>query len=391
MARVYYFLSETGRPVSHTDVAWHAVLPMNRHAARVPHDKKSRETWTNGDYFEAARAFLDRNGGALLGEAVSGRLKRSVCLEEIDEIHITLLKHGAFYHPARIRATGAFPPLCFVLNTAISPEGKQILRQEVEALKRLHVTETDALLPRVYAQASVPARIGNIQMFLGDWFIDFHEFHLSEKPAAGGYGIRVWNDTNGHYFLSDEQTDALYHGAALLLTAYYNPMTFDQIFPWHHGAGDFVVRVNGSDIDVRLITVRQYAPLFAAASPSPADAAPSEQVMFGLLIFLLNLTLRMRIDRLDGTGELVWAPETVLAPVWYGFLQGLAQGLFRHPWSADLVSAFTAYLSRIPVAAAYELALEAGGGFHADAEERALINANLIDHVAALWTQYIPQ
>jgi hypothetical protein len=44
-----------------------------------------------------------------------------------------------------------------------------------------------------------------------------------------------------------------------LLTAYYNIDTGEQIFPWHHAAGDFVVTPLAEGFPVKLIAVRGYA------------------------------------------------------------------------------------------------------------------------------------
>lgn len=384
--RISFFLPATAEPVSDACDDWHSPLPLNRRAARVPGPRTQDAGLTNGDYFKAARFLLKRDRFQFVRGAVSARLKRPVFVEELEEIHIVLMKHGAFYHPALVRVMAADRLLCFVLNTAVSQDGIRILHQEVQALRRLHRYESDDGLPVVYGEVSVPTRCGTVTMFLADWFEGFHEFHLSGTNTETPFKISVWDETDGHHVLSDEQTCALYHRAARLLTAYYNPRTFEQIFPWHHAAGDFVVRVNKSDIDVRLITVRRYAPLFTAADPPLGGCPQPEQVMFGLLIFFLNLSIRMRIDRLDGTGDLVWAPDTALEPTWNGFLEGLGHGFFADRRSVALVSDFRAYLSRIPVEAAFDLAREAAGGFHAKADESPLIASHLIDHIAALWT-----
>jgi hypothetical protein len=37
----------------------------------------------------------------------------------------------------------------------------------------------------------------------------------------------------------------------MILTACYDPISSRQIFPWHHAAGDFVVRVERERVGVR--------------------------------------------------------------------------------------------------------------------------------------------
>jgi len=96
---------------------------------------------------------------------------------------------------------------------------------------------------------------------------------------------------------------------------YYNLETFEQIFPWHHAAGDFVVKVQKESIDVRLVTARQYAPML--------DRSEGVSVHEGLLFFLLNLSVRMRLDRLDGVGAVAWADDDCVDATLEGFVEGL--------------------------------------------------------------------
>jgi hypothetical protein len=45
-----------------------------------------------------------------------------------------------------------------------------------------------------------------------------------------------------------------------------------------------------------------------------------------LILFFLQLTIQMRVDRLDGTGDVVWADDACMEGVVAGFLGGLASG-----------------------------------------------------------------
>ncbi len=101
----------------------------------------------------------------------------------------------------------------------------------------------------------------SLSLFLADWFEGFHEFHLSLDPLDGIQKLVLWDGSPRPNYLSRHQTRHVYIEISKILTLYYNPRTYDQIFPWHHGAGDFVVRVDGDRIEVRLVTVRQYGPL----------------------------------------------------------------------------------------------------------------------------------
>jgi hypothetical protein len=124
----------------------------------------------------------------------------------------------------------------------------------------------------------------------------------------------------------------------MILTAYYNPMTFEQIFAWHHAAGDFIVNIDQGRPEVKLITVRRYAPLFENIEPDP------ETVIQCLQIFLYNLSLRMRLDRLDGVGEMARAPDLVVKATVQGFFKGLNLQLTAQDLPLELASIFRTYI-----------------------------------------------
>lgn len=352
---------------------------MNRHGDAYSDAACHEEFCCHGEYFEGARAFLERDRFSVLMRAVSSRVGRGVRLDEMGEVGIILMKHGAFYHPARVTVAGFSLPLCFVLNVAASEAGRHILEAEYLALEKLGRSGGKAYVPGVYGKtASIGSRC--LAMFLGDWFHGFHEFHLSRDPGDGRDKIRVWDEGQGAFFLGDVRTRELYHQAAFILTHYYNPLTFEQIFPWHHAAGDFVLRIDAGGLQMRLITVRGYGQMFRGVAS--AGEGGLDQTMAALLIFLLNLSIRMRIDRLDGTGELAWAGEETVTPMWQGFcrsLAGMGQG------TGDLLDAFRSYLSAISLCDGLDLALAAAGGFHPQAPERALLERHLEAHVASLW------
>jgi len=101
------------------------------------------------------------------------------------------------------------------------------------------------------------------------------------------------------------------------LTLYYNVQTYDQIFPWHNGAGDFVAKFEEDKADVRLITVRGYGPLVLSDEREFIDPLKA------LVLFFLSITVKMRIDRDDGMGKNVWADSITPLPVIDGLLEGL--------------------------------------------------------------------
>jgi hypothetical protein len=152
-----------------------------------------------------------------------------------------------------------------------------------------------------------------LKLFLAQWFEGFHEFHLSHRGTGEAHAFKVWDLDAGEAFLSPEETLSLFHQAAEILTSYLDVDSFKEIYPWHHAAGDFVLCRQEAGVEVRMITVRGYRAL------SEFGSDPKEK-WIGIAHFFLNLTLRMRIDRLDGTGELVWAGPECLGGVVSGFL-----------------------------------------------------------------------
>ena len=58
----------------------------------------------------------------------------------------------------------------------------------------------------------------------------------------------------------------------------------------------------------------------AGSAAKPDD---ERALLDALVIFFIHLSVRMRLDRLDGVGAVAWAPNHCLAPMIDGFFQGL--------------------------------------------------------------------
>ena len=173
-------------------------------------------------------------------------------------------------------------------------------------------------------------------MFFADWFQGYHEFHLSIDREDGSRKLVLWDTDQGHCCLPASEAWRIYSQAARILTLYYDVETFEQIFPWHHAAGDFVVRAQGDSLDVRLVTARQYAPM---VEPSQG-LSPHEALLF----FLSNLSVRMRLDRLDGVGPVTWADDDCVDATLVGFAEGLATKQGQESLDMGSVSGFLQYL-----------------------------------------------
>lgn len=293
-----------------------------------------------GAYFESVRDVLLEDDGRVLAAAVGREMGTAVQPADLQSVDICLEKHGAHYHPARLQVRCRDVDVALVMSVASSETGKQLLRQDFANLLRLGADDRWGFLPRVYHwfRATEPHRPA---MMLGQWLEGFDEFHLSRRADDGACALVAWAP-EGPRQLTSEQSDTVYRGASKLLTAFYNPLTFEQIGQWHHAAGDFVVAVDANPPAVRLTTVRSYVPLLEDVPVT------TQTVLHGLLLFLVNLTVRMRFDRLDGTGAAVLADPQTVVPALEGFFEGLT---LRESVQSDLeglAAGFGLYLSRQP-------------------------------------------
>lgn len=297
---------------------WSAPLPDTRHAfGRSDEGGASSHAMTYGDYFNAVQHFLSQDNYSLLCEATGQAVGDSVTTDEIDAISVFLVKYGAFYHPAYVVVAGRGRHLPFVLNVAVSQEGRGMIAQEYQNLLRLTTEHTPSYWPQVYGMGQGDDPSGRrIPMFLGQWFDGFYEFHLTgEDPDRRQ--VVVWDTGGGHWMLSQDQVLACLEQAACILTHAYNPLTFEAIGHWHHAAGDFVIALDADDVVLRLITVRNYAPMIEGA---PSDVA---SILEALLVFLVGMTLKLRLDRLDGIGRMACHRDDVVPAICRGFFRGL--------------------------------------------------------------------
>lgn len=367
--RFRFYLSDRRSALAASDSIWHAPLPQSRFPrsedAGAPLDPEA----TYGAYFEAVTDFLSWRGFHRLREAVGVRRQLSPECLDFSEIRVFLEKHGAFYHPARIEAIGAGFQESFVANVAVSPAGCAAIQGEFALLKELNRLLPEGFLPQVYTfgdGGGPGAR--RWQLFLGEWFADFSEFHLTHHPADGGLGILVWDARNGVFFLSQAQARQLYRQVALILTAYFDLSNSRHIFPWHHAAGDFVVQCRNGVVALRLITARQFLPI--VSSPQVAAESLAEVLFF----FLANLSIQTRIDRLEGVGNLVWSDDLAVGETLKGVLMGLEK---KHPLLPTRFLEYLGSFSREEMDDFFRVVLET---VDHRSPEFSLVGKNLVDH-----------
>ncbi len=323
--------------LTEADAQWHRPLPADRHAGPA-----TLSAVSYGDYFTAVSDYLNGDGRDALALAAQDQLGRAFHLSALDRIQIHLVKHGAFYHPARVTVTIGTRRLDVVLNVAVSPAGRERLAAEAAHLAHLAADFSPRFIPRVYGWGA--GRIGDrepLPMFLGEWLNGYHELH----PTVGSDHQRpwaVWDPEHGRWHLSETQVAEFFRQAVFILTHYFDPHTIAAIQAWHHAAGDFVVRAQGADLELRLITVRRYGPLLLLVQD---DELTIERLLEVLAVFFLRTSLWMRLDRLDGVGDLTWAGEAALPPMWEGFVQGLESMARRNDFPGNFVPSVIAYLA----------------------------------------------
>jgi hypothetical protein len=264
---------------------------------------------TYGQYMSSVARLLSENSFMALRKLLKKQLKPTPKLEAASNIELIAEKHGALYSVSRLRIRFADDERSFAVNCAFSPDQHAFLDVEVRLLANLHARFGLPYLPLPFISAKAPG----LMLSIAEWFENHHEFHLS-PDLSGAPAINVWRQSGGSQFLDAGKTPELYAQASKILTSYLDDRSFSQIYPWHHAAGDFIVDESQIPMSLRLITVRGYRPLLVRKSDC-------RDKMLGSLHFFVNLGIRMRIDRLDGTGELAWAGPQCLPGVIRGFVQ----------------------------------------------------------------------
>ncbi|MEW5908918.1 MAG: hypothetical protein AB1659_03870, partial [Thermodesulfobacteriota bacterium] len=225
-----------------------------------------------------------------------------------------------------------------------SEDGAAWIQKEYHRLKRLTEKYPYSYLPEVFGIGAYESSHKPVRMFLGEWLEGYHEFHHVPEGNSGETRIQVWYEEKGRFFLNDSQEVEAYRQISHILTRYYDIHTFEAISSWHHAAGDFVIRTDENSIRVKLISVRNYAPMIKAHSVSEKIDAKPAFLLHALLLFFLNLSICIRLDRIEGVGETVWADEAALEGLMLGFYSGLEMNPTPEGFPASISDCFKAYL-----------------------------------------------
>ena len=277
---------------------------------------------TLGDYFGAIREFVLKNNGDHLLSALNS-IYSEVRFKDISEIRILSVAHGAFYHLASVEIVLKDKSVKFCVSTALTDEGKACLENEFNILGRLNRVHDFPYLPQTYFKGKIECGTGigemrqSLSMFLGDWFENYYEWHLSKDKEKGVSGIRIWDTALGNRFATDKERFEIFKQSSKILTLYYDTRDSSRIYPWHHAAGDFIVKTDPGAVDIRLTTVRHYGPIMEMPPDDPAAG------LGAIIHFFLDLTVSMRLDRMDGVGEAAWVDDYSVDAVVQGFFEGL--------------------------------------------------------------------
>jgi len=339
---------------------------------------------TLGDYFNTALAFLlEENPDDLMDTALSRRQKHSRG-EPITKLVIRSEKQGALYHVASVESAGNQTNQKYVLITALTERSRYALERESETLSFLNRKHPSSGLPTVYCKGDRQIVRGSqketLSFLLGEWFEGYHEWHVSRDSLRKQF-LCIWDQDKGHYTAGEKLFFELFRQAARTLTLLYDPETASQVNPWHHAAGDFVISTRGSEPSVRLTTARGYEPLLTLPAHTP------NKTIVNLLFFFLHLGLRMRLDRLDGVGEIDWIEGNILDAVKKGFFEALAmmadEGRFGKTIAHDFLELLRSF-SPSELIASFKPLLEIYR--ERDEEELKVIRKNLQGHVEELFS-----
>jgi len=383
MPRFSFFIFHSKEPVTAESRIWHEPIPL-RLDAFMKQDGDA-ESVSHAAYFQAVHTFLKANSFETIRHAVSRQLNCDVETQDIGEIRICLQKHGEFYHPARIETVVHQKRLFLVLNVAISETGRRFIEAEFQILNRLNTKQPLQCLPQVYGFGRAVSNGKILAMFLGQWFEGYHEFHISIDPFDKTPKIMVWDDERSRFFLSTDQTKILYAQVSKILTAYYNLESFEQILSWHHAAGDFILKIENKKPELKLVTVRRYEAIFENQQNSHSAPADPQRILQALLIFFLSLSIYMRLDRLDGIGEMVWSDSIAVEPTLIGFLEALAIKPDVPSLPDSPMACFMAYLASCNEGDLIDLATAIVNRFNPRMPGLPVIKENIRPHVEALY------
>ena len=337
-----------------------------------------------GDYFKAIEQFVTGNNGEALLRILETVRQAPVSSSDIAEILIRSEKHGGLYHLSSVEILGPDVQHKFVVSTAVTESSKQWLHREFQALQLLNQSFGLPYIPEVFLleelELQTPGGSSKLMLMLGQWFEDHHEWHLHRGDSGEPHWV-IWDFKRGYRRAEDREIFEIYEQASLILTLYYNVKSTHQIYPWLHAAGDFVVKSEDETVDVRLTTVRGYEPLMVFLEEQ--DLNP----VMALITFFLNLSIRMRLDRWEGVGEVAWAPAFSVRPTVQGFFRALENMEKEGRYEPGGTGSFAALLRTFRKDELRRLSVPLLDFYRQESREMAsLVEKQLDSHCQTLWS-----
>lgn len=272
------------------------------------------------DYFTAIEQFLIHNHASL--ESILGlALNKKAQFNHIQKVIIRSEKHGAFYHLARIDIFIDNAIAKFGLCIALSSTGKSTLNREFKTLCYLVDHFQLPYLPRPYLKAEeqviTHGKKEEFTFILSQWLDGYNERHLSSGSGTQDQRICIWDTQRGRRYAPQQVAELIFRSMGKILTLYYDTKRYFGIYPWHQAAADFVLKNTNETLEVRLTTARAYEPL------AIFRAHPDPNPLIALFYFFLNLGIRLRLDKAEGVGEVIWANKDLLKSGIEGFMDAL--------------------------------------------------------------------
>ena len=109
-----------------------------------------------------------------------------------------------------------------------------------------------------------------------------------------------------------------------------------------------------------------------------------ESMIQSMLVFLLNLSLRMRVDRVQGVGALAWIDDRAVAGTVAGFFDGMSQKTGVETLAEPFAVLFKDYVASCTPDDLFDVAGSIVDSFHPQAPETPLIRKHLKNHCATL-------
>lgn len=375
--RVQYGL-EVGSWIEPGSAPWDHPLP----GSTLTETPTRQHPPTYGELFDQVVRWILDQPNAYRSPMAAGPITQKEVMEPLEPVSIRLVKHGVCYHVCRVSLPSpGKKAIDLAVQVAVSAPGLSVIERDFQWMQTLYGRSADPILPKSYDFGRVISSCGRLwALFSSEWLTGFSEFHPSFDTRKNRPSIRIWEIGSEGPFLDEAQERLLYRKIAYILTLLYDIQSGAEVHPWHHAAGDFVLCQNGSDLHVRLITIRGYAPLL-----EPQQASPPPSPWLRLLVFLCNLSIRNRLDRMDGVGQVCWFEEFVVEETLNGFRDALSAHAQKDMLPGGIADGWQEAVSVLDPVTVYEMCDQIVDSYPPTAPEIDTIRQHLPDHAAALY------